>query len=96
MGDKMIQAILTILQNWVWDARREAYWPSSIELYGKQIGFLVYLCAALAVIILLVGLYRNMRVWFQGKYDQEEQGFLGFIIALIKQYLLSEYYASLG
>jgi Fe-S oxidoreductase len=85
MGEMMIDITLTLLQDWIWDARREAYWPSSIELYGKQIGFLVYLCAATAVIVLLIGLYRNMRVWFRGKYDQEKQTLWSFIFVLIKR-----------
>ncbi len=81
----MINTIIAISQDWIWEARREAYWPRSIELYGSQIGFLVYLCAAIAVIVLLVGLYRNMRVWFHGKYDQKEQTLFAFILTLIKR-----------
>jgi nitrate reductase gamma subunit len=85
MGENMFNTIFAISQDWIWEARREAYWPSSIELYGKQIGFLIYLCAAIAVIVLLIGFIRNMRVWFQGRYDEEEQTFFNFLFVLIKR-----------
>jgi Fe-S oxidoreductase len=81
----MIQEILTILQDWLMDARREAYWPRNIEFYGHQVAFLVYMCALTAVIILLLGFYRSARVWFHGKYDQENQRFPRFVFSLIKR-----------
>lgn len=73
--------MLTVLQ----EARREAYWPRHVEFYGHQVAFLVYMCALTAVIILLIGIYRNARVWFQGRYDQEDQSFISFIFTLIKR-----------
>jgi Fe-S oxidoreductase/nitrate reductase gamma subunit len=77
----LIQGILTVLQ----EARREAYWPRHVESYGNQIGFLIYMCALTAVLILLIGLYRSARVWFHGTYDREDQRFLSFIFTLIKR-----------
>lgn len=76
----MIQAILTILQE---APGREAYWPRHLELYGHQIGFLIYTSAIIAVLIVLIGIYRAMRVWFNGKYDKEGQRFIPFFISLI-------------
>jgi Fe-S oxidoreductase len=76
----MNQNILTIFQDGIGEASREMYWPHD---YGGQIGFLIYTSAALAVIIVLVGIYRSMRVWFHGKYDSEEQHFLSFFLSLI-------------
>ncbi len=67
------------------EPRREAYWPKEIQLYGQQMGFLVYMCALTAVIILLVGIYRSARVWFHGSYDRKEQGFVSFVLTLIKR-----------
>ncbi|MHA2174728.1 MAG: (Fe-S)-binding protein, partial [Candidatus Hodarchaeales archaeon] len=81
----MINTILDILQDSVGDARRDAYWPRQIEFYGHQIGFLIYLCASIAVIVLIIGLIRNMRVWFRGKYDKENQSFFSFFFTLIKR-----------
>ncbi len=81
----MKQAILAIIPEWVWDARREAYWPSHIEEYGHVIGFLIYTLAALAIVLVFLGVYRNMRVWFHGKYDKESQRFIPFCISLIIQ-----------
>ncbi|MFX0171317.1 MAG: (Fe-S)-binding protein [Candidatus Hodarchaeota archaeon] len=79
----MIQEILKILQEWIWTARREMYWPRSVETYGHQVGFLVYTLAALASIIVLIGIIRSMRVWFHGKYDKEGQSFIGYFVGLI-------------
>ncbi len=76
----MIQTILTILQV---TPGREVYWPRHIELYGHQLGFLIYTSAMIAVLIVLIGIYRAMRVWFHGKYDEEGQTFLLFFISLI-------------
>jgi Fe-S oxidoreductase len=76
----MIQTILTALQE---TPGREAYWPRHIELYGHQLGFLIYISAMIAVLVVLIGIYRSMRVWFHGKYDEEEQTFLSFFINLI-------------
>jgi len=81
----MIKAFLTIFPEWVWDARREAYWPRHIAEYGNQFGFLIYLFAAIAVIILIISIYRVLRVWFHGKYDQHDQAIVSFIISLIKR-----------
>jgi len=91
----MKQEILSIIQDWVQDAGREAYWPSHIELYGKQIGFLIYVFAALAVVLVLVGVYRNMRVWFHGKYDREDQSFLSFFISLVVRAIKNLFSAAL-
>lgn len=79
----MIQEILTILQEGIVNAGRNPYWPRDLEDYGHQIGFLLYTCAILAVLVLLIGTYRNMRVWFQGKYDKENQRFPSFFLGLI-------------
>ena len=76
----MIQTILTILQV---TPGRESYWPRNLELYGHQLGFLIYISAMIAVLVVLIGIYRAMRVWFHGKYDEEEQTFLSFFINLI-------------
>ncbi len=79
----MKQAILAIIPEWVWDAGREAYWPRHIEEYGHQIGFLIYIFALLAIILVFLGAYRNMRVWFHGKYNTKSQRFIPFFISLI-------------
>jgi len=76
----MIQTILTALQA---TPERESYWPRHLELYGHQLGFLIYISAMIAVLVVLIGIYRSMRVWFHGKYDEEEQTFLSFFISLI-------------
>ncbi|MFX0182445.1 MAG: heterodisulfide reductase-related iron-sulfur binding cluster [Candidatus Hodarchaeota archaeon] len=76
----MIQTILNIIQV---TPGREAYWPRHLELYGHQIGFLIYISAIIAVVIVLIGIYRALRVWFHGKYDEEDQKFLSFFISLI-------------
>jgi Fe-S oxidoreductase len=83
LGDKMIQEVFEILQEWFWTAGREAYWPRHIETYGHQIGFLIYVSALIAVIVVLIEIYRNMRVWFHGKYNKEGQRFPSFFIGLI-------------
>ena len=75
----MIQSILSILE----EPGREAYWPRHLELYGHQLGFLIYISAIIAVLIVLIGIYRGMRVWFQGKYDKEGQKFIPFFLGLI-------------
>ncbi len=75
----MIQTIFSILQ----EPGREAYWPRHLELYGHQLGFLIYISAMIAVLIVLVGIYRGMRVWFHGKYDKEDQKFIPFFFGLI-------------
>ncbi len=75
----MIQEILSILQ----EPGREAYWPRHLELYGHQLGFLIYTSAMIAVLIVLIGIYRGMRVWFHGKYDKEGQKFIPFFFGLI-------------
>lgn len=80
MGENMIQEVLTVLQE---SPGREAYWPRHLVLYGHQLGFLIYTSAIIAVIIVLIGIYRAMRVWFHGKYDEEEQKFLSFFINLV-------------
>lgn len=75
----MIQTIFSILQ----EPGREAYWPRHLELYGHQLGFLIYISAGIAVLIVLLGIYRGMRVWFHGKYDTEGQKFIPFFLGLI-------------
>ena len=85
MGEDMIKSFLAIFPEWIGDARREAYWPSHINEYGSLFKILIYLTAATAVIILIISLYRVVRVWFQGKYDQENQSFISFFISLIKR-----------
>ncbi len=76
----LIQTILAILQ----EPRREAYWPRP-DFYGNQVGFLIYMCAITAVVILVIGFYRSARVWFHGRYDQEKQSFISFLFTLIKR-----------
>ncbi|MFW9904393.1 MAG: heterodisulfide reductase-related iron-sulfur binding cluster [Candidatus Thorarchaeota archaeon] len=76
----MIQTILTVLQA---TPERESYWPRHLQLYGYQLGFLIYISAMVAVLIILIGIYRAMRVWFHGRYDEEDQTFLSFFISLI-------------
>ncbi len=77
-----MQIRLTILQEGLEDVSREMFWPGR-DLYGSEIGFLIYISAAIAVLIVLVGIYRSMRVWFQGKYDHENQTFFSFFLSLI-------------
>lgn len=91
----MIQEILMILQDWFWTAGRDAYWPRGIEIYGAQVGFLVYISALIAIFAVLIGIYRGMRVWFHGKYDKENQGFLSFLFSLIKRALKNLFSLSL-
>ncbi len=81
----MIQEILSILQEWFWTAGRDAYWPRGIEIYGAQVGFLIYISALMAIFAVLIGVYRGLRVWFHGKYDSKDQGFFSFFYSLIKR-----------
>jgi len=77
--DLMIQKVLSVLQ----EPGREVYWPRHIETYGHQLGFLIYISAGIAVLIVLIGIYRGMRVWFHGKYDKKGQKFIPFFFSLV-------------
>ncbi|MHA2224505.1 MAG: heterodisulfide reductase-related iron-sulfur binding cluster [Candidatus Hodarchaeales archaeon] len=79
----MIQEILAIVQEWLWTAKREMYWPGLDVAQGTFVFFLIYSSAAIASVLVLIGIYRAMRVWFHGKYEEEDQKFLSFFIGLI-------------
>ncbi|MHA1971882.1 MAG: (Fe-S)-binding protein [Candidatus Hodarchaeales archaeon] len=79
----MIQEILRIIQEWFWTAEREMYWPKGVEPYGQFVSVLIYVSALVAAIIVLIGIYRGMRVWFHGRYDKEGQSFIQFFFGLI-------------
>lgn len=83
----MIELLLTILQEDINDARRELFWPGRGVSYADQIGFLIYFGSAIVVVLILLGILRHMRIWFHGKYDREEQGFLSFFVGLINRTL---------
>ncbi len=85
MGLKMFQEILKILQEWFWTAERKMYWPKGIEPYGQVITNLIYISALIATIIVIIGIYRGIRVWFHGRYDRSDQKFFSFFVSVMKK-----------
>ncbi|MFX1255420.1 MAG: (Fe-S)-binding protein [Promethearchaeota archaeon] len=78
----MIDEIISTLQEWLWTASREMYWPHDLYV-ARNVPIMIYLSAALAALFILIGVIRAMRVWFIGKYHQEDQKFIPFFFELV-------------